>query len=287
MLWTPNGEFQASISNFSGRPAATMGAAITPGTSNVKSAYVELLDGAVNTFDTYGIYININGNGASSNARDSLYDIGIDPADGSSFTVLIADLLGSCAGAFQASNQDIGGIAYYFPIFIPAAAQLGVRASVNNANNVASKVYVRLFGKPKRPELIRVGRFVTSFGATAASSSGTSVTSGDVSEGAWTDISGADTTTPLWWWQTGFGINDAFMQDINYSMDLAVGDGSNKQVVIEDQWISTGSSERVSTFPPMGGGYYEAPAGVRPYGRIQCAGTQDSNLSMMAYAVGG
>ncbi len=284
-LWVPSGvnDFTWQTSNIAGtRPAANFGASVTPA-QNSKGSYAAVLSTSDVAFDVFGMLININSNAVSAAARDTLVDIGVDPAGGSSYSVLVPNLLGSCA-----TSLTIGyGINYYFPIWVKAGSSIGARASINNATVGTLRVIVTVFGKPRLPQLAKVGTYVTDFGTTAASSSGTAVTSGTVSVGAYTSL--GTLAKEYWHWQVGMGISDSTMTSGNiYYGDLAFGDGSNKQLIIRDQaWIIPTSAETLMSAAPMGVGPRVVANGASVFGRLQCSGTADSALSMIAYGVGG
>lgn len=280
MLWTPHAEFQAIVSNFNSRPvdSGSHGTTVTPGTSNVKGSWVEVFDAAALTFDAYGIEININNNAQSAEARDTLFDIGLDASDTSTFTVFIANLIGSMASPRIGFN-------YYFPVFIRAGTQIGCRASVNAATARTPAVWLKLYGLPKYPELVRAGTYVDTFGAVEASSSGTAVTPGTAAEGAWTDLSGADLTKQYFWWQQGVGFNSNNIGTNVRFADLGIGDATNKHVAILDQAVLTADTETMSMMPALNCCHDTAP-GNRVYGRIQNSGAGTTNISMAAYGVG-
>ena len=259
------------------RPTTSMGQSVTPG-NNTKGSWVQLFSAIAN--QAYAITIMINNNSVSSAARDAIVDIGIDEAGGTSYSVKIPDLLGSCA-----TTVDKTGVMYHFPLGIKAGSTIAARASVNNATVGALRVWAMLYGLPKYPELCRYGSYVTAYGITSGSSAGTSITPGTTSEGSWTSL--GTTSQPHWWWQQGMGINNSSMNIKLYTMDLGIGDGSNKQVVILDQLWGTDSSERVMNTPVMWGCEYDAPSGVGVYGRMQCHSSVDTGISMAAYGLGG
>jgi hypothetical protein len=280
MLFVPHAsqQFAFRASNHTTRPSTTFGTSVTPG-NNTMGGWQQLLSGATVAQDVFGIMIQINnGSGAS---RDILVDIGVDPAGGSSYSVVIPYLIGSCAGA-----NGFGGIWYYFPLWIRAGSSIAARASVNNATVGTVRVYAKVFGQPQNPENIKVGTYVDAHGITTGTSNGTAITSGTTSEGAWTTLN-ASTTRQAWWWQMGFGINNGTITALVWSMDLGIGDGSNKAVVIEDLIAYTDTSERINYANPAMGCEFDTPAGSGVYGRLQCSGTVVTGLSVAAWSLGG
>lgn len=262
------------------QPAAAWGTSITPA-ENAYGSYASVLAGASLTSDAYGILININSNSVSTAARDTLLTIGLDSAGGSSFTDFITDLL--CSGASAYVSGVGSGIWYYFPIFIKNGTSVGAKASVNNATVGTLRCAVTLFCQPSRPEMIRTGSFVTTFGSTAASSSGTAVTPGTAAEGSWTQI-GSALTRPHWYWQVGMGINDGSTSNAVTHIDVGLGSAGSKKTIIADApFRVTGGEDMVSN---LGMYYADGATGDIVYARAQTS-SADSNYSVAVYAVGG
>ena len=259
-----------------------MGVAVTPG-NNTKGAYATLISAANFANDAYGILIHINSGATSAAARDMLIDIGTDPAGGTTFGVVIPDLLGSAAGTAIVG----GGIWYYFPLFIKAGSTLGARASVNNATVGTVRVNAIVYGRPRRPEYVKAGQKVTAYGITAGTSSGTAVTSGTTSDGTWTALATA-IAERNWWWQVGVGVNNGTITAVNYTADLAAGDATNKDMLIEDHTYYGDTAENWSCSPVnIMSGENAVASGVNVYGRLQCSGTAITGLSMAAYGMSG
>lgn len=279
-------EFGKVICSFADgtRPGSSNGTQITPG-NNTYGTYGQLIAGASVTDDVYGIWVNVHGNNVSAAARDSLVTIGIDPAGGTSYTDWISDLLVSCASTCGGSSTGFtgGGASFYFPVFLKSGASIAAKGSVNNATVGTMRVAVQLFCKPARSDIVQFGSFVQTFGATTASSSGTAITPGTTSEGAWTEL--GTLTKPLRWLEYGFGVNDDTMSANTYHVDIGIGDASNKKVIIQSAYVETNTVELVTK--------YEASApcvgavGDKIYGRAQVGpNAADTNISLCAYGVG-
>ncbi len=270
--------FGLILSNFgSTRPASKFGTDCTPG-NNTKGSYTQILSATSDA--TYFLRVCFSSVNVSAQSKNCLVDIGIDPAGGTSYSVLIPNLLASCAGAYG----TLGGIYYSFPIYIPAGSTVAVRASVNNATVGTVTTAIQLFGRPSNPEAMRYGTGVVAFGVTAASSSGTAITLGGASEGSYTQI-GSATDRALWWWQIGLGINDTTMTAALLHLDLGIGDASAKQLVIQDQLFITTAAEQITSFPTSAPPTYDAPVGALVYARGQHSTTADSNNSVIVYGV--
>lgn len=289
MLYVPYGPgFQLILHGpAAARPAAAYGLSVTPGASNVKGSYAQLISGASLTDDVYFIEITIHSNASSAAARATILDIGYDPAGGTSYSVLIADLLCSSACITLANREGAIGYRYRFPLFIKSGTSLGARAAVNNATAGTLRCYVKLFCKPKHPEACKTGSFVESIGVTAATSQGTAVTSGTTSEGAWTSL--GTTTQPTWWHQLGVSIDEDIMTgNLGFFADLSAGAAGGEILLVNDATFCTNANIEGAWLPDqycLGG---EIVGSSTIWGRLQCSGTPDDGpLSMTAYCLGG
>lgn len=258
------------------RPAAAWGTSITPG-NNTYGSYTQVL--TATSDETYLCRILINSFGVSATAKDALVTIGIDPAGGTSYTDLIVDLAAACAATL------FGPLTYEFPLRIPAGATVAAKATVNNATVGTGRVAVQLFGRPSRPELVKAGTFVQTFGSTPASSAGTAITPGTTAEGAWTQV-GAALTAPLWHWEVGLGVNNAAMASTIHHVDVGIGDASNKKIAIPNALFAENGAEAMSKF--TFGKSAVGAIGDIVYARIQTGPVAFSTgTSVIVYGVGG
>jgi hypothetical protein len=69
-------------------------------------------------------------------------------------------------------------------------------------------------------------------------------------------------------------------------MDIATGDASNKDIVLQNVLSIFTASEQITTLPAVYPGFDRTSTGSLVYGRVQCSGTADTTLSMMAYGLG-
>ncbi len=285
-LLVPSGgsDFAWTFSNVSGtRPVSTTwGTSVAQGASNVKGSWTQILSGANVSRDVCFVWICISDNGGSGLIRDTLMDIGVDPAGGTSYTVLLPDLLVS----YASDIAEGPGINYFFPIRIKAGSTVAARASMNNASVDSFRVMIQIWGSPKRPELTWVGTKCKAYGVTSASSSGTAITSGTTSDGSMTALASAISESPKWW-QLGMGVNDSSMTSANiYTADLGYGSVGTFRLIISDQLFSIpNSTERLWTTGTSDGCFAEVASGGDVVARLQCSGTADSNLSLAAYGV--
>jgi hypothetical protein len=245
-------------------------------------SYAQVLTAANVAKDVFGLHIQFNSNAVSAAARDTICDIGVDAAGGTSYTVLIPSLLASSAA--PALGATGVGLNYYFPLYIKAGSTVAVRASVNNATVGTLRAKIRIFGAPRDRRDVSVGSKVIAYGISTGTSTGTAVTPGTTSEGTWTSLGTIATGDNPWFWQYGVGINQGTITAVGYTGDLGIGDASNKAIVGEDRvWQGTTGEQWYDD--GYGIHHYQAKEGDIVYGRLQCSGTAVSGISMAAYGV--
>lgn len=292
MIQAPISEFLSVISSVADgtQPATTYGTSITPGASNTYGSYTSVLSGASLTADAYGLEIIVTAAATDATDRGMLVTIGFDPAGGTTFSGLggvtgneISNLLCSGADVWYTTTRVGHGCRYYFPVFIKSGTSIGAKAQTNAGTAGTVRVAVNAYCQPSRPDAIRVGSFVRTFGANTTTTDGVAVTQGTVSEGSWTEIGTA--ADRLWYVDVGVGARTATgAQGTSYS-DLGIGDASNKRAVIRNV---LGYTTTLETFQKYGttGVYANVASGDKFYGRSQADAAQ-SGFSMTAYGVGG
>jgi len=282
----PN-RFNGIITNLTGQPTTTWGTAVADGTANVYGSYVECIGNTA--YDTFFIEISINTIGAGATDPSALLTVGIDHAGGTTYTdVEISHLI--CAGA---GTTAMGARYYWFPLFIPAGSAVAAKLQTTKGTATA-RVGMRLYGKPSRPELVRAGAYVDTFGAVTATSEGTAITPGTTSEGTVVALASNVAAKNYWWWQGGMGCKDTTMTGGGLYAVLDVGIGTSTSVVdwiFEDQrFAAYNTSEQTGEqqLPPHSYVYeIDTDAVMDVYARSQGSGTPDSSMSAIAYALGG
>lgn len=268
----------------------SLGTTVTADASvNTVGTTVELLSGATVANDVYGIQIMANNYFAAASARNMLINIRTDPAGGTSWTTVIANLATIAQGLPGSTTGGSNSCAvwWYFPLFIKAGSSIGANVQCS-VGGVSGGIGATVWGRPTRPELVRVGSYVTTLGANTGTSAGTSVTPGtNGADGTYVQM-GSNLTANHWWWQAGFGINDTTVAGGAYYMDLARGDGTTRDLIMENQLITTTSSEQCGVpNVQQPNSYCEVPTGVGIYGRMSASSTPDSSVTMVAYGLGG
>jgi hypothetical protein len=277
-LLTPN-IFGWKYTNFN-TPSTTPGTSVTPGASNTEGSWTQIASGGNIAYDVYLILLWVSGGNSSSAQKNHLLDIGIDPAGGTSYVERIANIV---CGASDAAIA--GGRWFYFPFFIKAGSSVAVRIQGDNATAGTVRVGMAFYGLPKNPELIKVAQYSETIG-TITGSAGVSFTPDNSgAEGSWVSL--GTTTRPLWFWQLCVGISNATITSLMYHTDLAVGDATNKHMIIENQPLFIrGTAETIGN-PLNVNGYWEVPAGGTLYVRGSCSGTAVTGFHAVAVGLGG
>lgn len=292
MISVPTSEYNSIITSVADgtQPTDPWGTSVTPGASNTFGSYATVLSGASLVSDAYAIEIIIANAATSGADRGMLVTIGFDPAGGTSFSGLggvagneISNLL--CSGAYNwfSSNIPGGGHRFWFPLFIKAGTSIGAKAQTNHATAGSVRVSAKLWCQPKRPDAVRAGAFVRTFGADTATTNGTGITQGTASEGSWTEIGTA--ADSLWYLETGLGARTATAANALSHSDVGIGDASNKRVVIQDLFGLTNTGEALYKIGTSGA-HVDVASGDKLYGRSQASAVQ-TGFSMALYGVGG
>jgi hypothetical protein len=289
MLWTPSGNsFGFSVDNF-GATYTDAGIGVnSPGnaSANVKGANTTML--AALAQDCYAMAIGFSGGNTAATIRRNLVDILIDPAGGTSWSVLIANLY--CAYA----SLGCGGYWYYFPIYLKSGTSIGSANQSVTGTTSALRVLIRCYGKPTRPELLRVGTKVQTYGAVTGTTTGTAITPGTNALGAYTATLGTS-TYDQWWWQCGLGYDDttigggvslseATLMDIAHSTD-----GGTTKVPVADGIMANFSTSEQGGKAAFGIDvpYYPVPSGSTIYMRAASSIAPNTTPTCVAYGLGG
>lgn len=288
MLWTPFNEFLYLFDNMGNTPTeSNMGTVLVAHTSaNTKATTPTQLGSGAVASDIYFITINGVGGFLAGASRRFLVDVFIDPAGGTTWnsTPIISNL------AFNSPSLEAGGVWYQFPLFIPAGSSIGAKCQAETGS-ATMQFIIMAQGRPTHPELFRVGRYVTTFGATTASTTGVAITPGNGIMGLWENPF-SDPAEDLFWWQFGFMINDVSQVARSYNIeagwnDPAIGSPPAHMICKGMLHHNSGTGELAARSLSSLWPYHIVPTGMRIYTRVGATGTPDSNCSMVAYGVGG
>lgn len=261
------------------------GTGFSLGASNVEGSYAQFIDGSTawpaGIGDGFGILLSFSRTSVNAQAHTCLATIGIDLAGGTTYTEWIHDLICGPTG-----DEPDGPIEYYFPVRVPNGSSLAVKGQDSHATPIATSfIRCEILCKPTRPELVRVGSFVQTFGADTANSAGTAFTPGTTSDGTYVSL--GTLNKECWGWEFGVTVNNATINANVCYVDVALGDASNKRRVIRNGRITMGTAEtvpKVNATPCLGLG----ANGDGVYMRGQAGDNAPaSGFSGIAYGVGG
>jgi hypothetical protein len=272
---------RSSFSQVSG-PAHTnvwFGTRYTPAL-NAKGAWTNMM---TLTGDINHLTFLPAGAGFDAGSRQIKMDIGVDPAGGTAYSVLIADIL---VGGIGWNSNPYWGSRFNFPICIRSGTSIAVRGWTTGASyNISA--WMQGQGQFSLP--VPYGSFCETIGVNPATASGTAVTpglSGD--KGAWFSL--GTTTNNLFHWSLSFQVSDTTQSPQTIYIDLAYStNGTSYTIILPDVLFFVSLVE-------LGGGtqpycqYFPVPAGATLYARAalgEVSGVTAANLNVAAHGIGG
>lgn len=275
--------YNFTYDNWGANPASTIGTSVVPGATNAEGSFTQIASSANIAADCYWIYLQIHTGATSAAAKNHLLDIGVDPAGGTSYTAVISNLQVGAAPALTVA----GAREFVFPFFIKAGSSVAVRIQGSNGTAGTVRVAARFYGRPTRPEAVPVGRFSETLG-TVTNSRGQSFTPGNAADGTWVDL--GTTTNAMWWWQVGYGIDNATITAEYTYIEVAWGDASNKISMFKVMHGgTTGETCGLAAQTQMlaCAAYNPVPAGTHIYIRGRCNNAPDTGYHATVIGIGG
>jgi hypothetical protein len=275
--------FAFKYDNWGANPATTYGTLVAGNASaNVEGAWTQLASSANVAQDCYWMEVIIHSSAVTAVQINGLLDIGVDPAGGTSYSSIIANII---AGQSPAVTTAGGPKQYLFPFFIKAGSSIAARYQ-NSAGGNNARVAIRLYGQPTNPLANPVGAFSQTFG-TITNSSGPTVTPGNAADGSWVDLGAA--ASNLWWFQVGHQINNATVTAEYTYIETAWGDASNKHSM--HKYLHGGTTAEVSNMLINPDSHVQSfmpvPSGANIYCRMRCNNAPDTGYNVTVIGVGG
>lgn len=232
-LATSPAQFAYCTDNFAAIPVQVPGTNFTTGGSNTHGAEVTILSALAHDVHFIRLFFgHMNVVGTDTNA---VGDLLIDPAGGTSWSVLISDL----ACGMGSSNGTMPSTSYEFPVWIPAGASVGWRAKTIAVSDFTTGcILIQAYGEPARPSQWWCGQGVETLGVT--DSRGTGITSVNGSFGSWTSV-GSPSTRLYKAIQLGINGSDGAAASVIYHFE--VGYGSQKLPGSSAIWLQLNVSE--------------------------------------------
>lgn len=255
-------------------PGQTVTASATPHT---KGSWTSIV--TVAPFDIYFLNVFLGNVAASTSVTSMLVDIGIDPAGGTSYTVIIPNIL--CSGA---APNTIGGQSHMFPVFIPKGSQIAARCQAIVVSDTVTVGCTMIGGHnrtnpwPHRGAIQDYGTNLTDSGGTPLANAGAN------SKGAWVQL-GADTTRRHSGLIYAAGGNVSTMSAATLLIDIGVdpAGGTSYGVVIPNLFLRHSNTEQVYLSNYLTGLLaIDIPAGAAIGVRSQCSATNDNDRTDVA-----
>lgn len=207
--------FVYQTDNLTGTPSASVpGTNFTAGANNADGTVVAVLGTAVAN-DIHLIQIGIGGISISTGDSNALLDLLYDPAGGTAWQVLIADLVCGFTPIPVAAGSAIS-LWYTFPLYVKSGATFAVQArTAHTADITTGRVILSVSGLGRRQENWWCGTGVESIGINASSSKGTTITPGNASYSAFASV-GSTTANRIRFLQFAVNGSDATAANFGY-----------------------------------------------------------------------
>jgi hypothetical protein len=229
----------------------TFGTHVTSGTSSADGTAVTLLSALAHDVEYLSLKLGASSTPAIDN--NALMDILIDPAAGTSWSVLIPSLAVAGLYQMQVANSAMFGPSggYDFPIWIPAGASIGAQARNAGTTLQTLSVLALAKGGNANPASWWCGQRVSAIGINAGTSHGSSVSTGATTNvyGSWADFGSTlgEACGAVQWAVMGDHSNGAVFTSRQYEFEFGVGGvrygGSIMRAISSSEngfWIPTG-----------------------------------------------
>jgi hypothetical protein len=280
---TPLSAFSGINSNLGANPSVTPGTSVTPGASGSEGSWTSLI--ASTARESSWVYLRVSAGSVASANRSHLLDLGIDPTGGTSYTVLVEDIVCGNSAPFTVG----AGFEFLFPLRVPAGARVGCRIQGSNATAGSVRVDVELYGGASAPPFLPVAQYVERVGAITGSE-GVSFTPGNATDGTWTLL--GTTTRPCWWWQLAYSISNATITAQYTYIEIGFGDGTAAGTTRILRLMHGGTTNEVCNVTHNSNlivteAFAEVPAGANIYVRGRCNNAPNTGYHAVAFGFGG
>lgn len=199
-------------------------------TAHVKGAWVELVDDAQFDFDVQFVEVMMSENFINSTDTSTLLDIGYDPAGGSTYGVVIPDILAGGTGDIDSRPRR-----FTTPVYIPKGSSIAARSQAIITSDLIDIGIALYGGVPGLDPFPNRGPIVA-YGVTSASASSGIVMldSSANTKSAWKEIVSA-TTHPHRGLFMGIQPAVASLSEVgNLLYDIGIGAGGSEVLLAEN-----------------------------------------------------
>ncbi len=264
--------------------STTLGVALTApagGSENTKGSWTALH--AATEFDGFLLNLAWHDSFTSATYVGVLCDIGIDAAGGTSYTVVVPNVI--MGGAAATSGQF--GTGFLIPVHIPAGSTIAGRIQSTIADKTVFVHLAMQGGVPSDNPYPQHG-LVVDYGTSTSDSGGTAQANANADvKSAWTELVAA-TTHPHTGITLSFQPNDSTLSSGEGFIDIGVGASSAEQVVVADVYYRAKNNESAGVNTPSG--FLIAPGipeGSRLAARWQgSTNNQGASYDVIAYGWG-
>jgi len=259
------------------------GTSVTPTASDAAATtWTQIASAANIASDVYWVTIRVTGGTTAGAAKNHLIDIGIDPAGGTNYGVVVDRF-----PVGQSATLTSYGMEFSFPWFIPAGATMAARVQGSNATAGTVRVHVFLNGVPTNPGVVLRGSQSEVLG-TVTGSLGVSFTPGNSgAEGTWVSL--GSTTKRLFWWQIGVQQDNNTVTNLPYHIDVSYGAAGGDNMLLRNIiFMQTGTSEIawLTNSMQFQRCYRDLPSGTQFWVRGTCSGTAETGFNARLLGVG-
>lgn len=252
--------------NYSGRPSATMGTAVTSGGSaNTLGSFAEII--ASLDFDAFWISIGFVNTGATATNTSTLVNFYKGANGAEEATPFIPNILAGWSSTID--NITMLPRWIHFPLYIPAGTRISAKAQSAQLSK-SVRTLIRLQGGGRPPQWM--GTRVECLGANTGTSKGTDLTAGGASEGTFVNMG---TTGPEWGYVMPMtqGNTDLTQNNSWGLVDIGVGDAQYRDL---RDWSYVIHSSEHSVMRSQMGRFTRIPAGTTLQLRAQASGTAEA-----------
>ncbi len=236
--------FPRSVSNFDESSSEWWDLLTADSTAHVKGAWTQVL--AATAFEGFFISVTVASNSVSGTDTSGLLDIGYDAAGGTSYTVLVPNILaGHVLTGTGHPGRRIG-----VPCYIPTGSTVAARwqATVVSDTVLCS---VELLGGANADNPIPNHGLIVDYGTTTASSSGTTPgNAGPDTEGAWVEMTAA-TTHPHRGLSVAIQGAGLSLGNTVFLIDIGIGASSSEVVLIENIGAESRTQDHITMTSPL------------------------------------
>ena len=250
-------------------------------TANTKGAWTELLPATA--FDTYFLTAFWIGVFTSGSDSPCLLDIGADPAGGTSYGVVVPNVL---ADGVKGGSPRTGQQQFAIPCFIPAGSTIAARLQ-SAITSQALDIVIRIYGGINSDDPFPGHGLIVDYGPNTSTSHGIPPADSTTHvKSAWVEITSA-TTHPHRGLSVAIQPADSALGNLRGIFDVGIGAAASEVVIVSDCFIDWRSDATVFiVHPNLLSFQIDIPEGSRLAVRAQANSSATSDIDYALYGWG-